>query len=170
MELETPRLRLRPWRPGDQEGLVREADDPRVSQFLRDRFPSPYRREDADSWIAHVAGQETPQDFAIVVGDQPIGGIGIEPFSDVFAVGGELGYWLGVRWWGKGYATEAVAAIANYGLGALGLLRLQAMVYGPNVASARVLEKTGFTHEGTLRRAACKRGVVHDVRMYARVR
>ena len=170
MELATQRLLLRPWRLGDEDALVRQADDPRISQFLRDRFPNPYRREHADFWISQVATQEPTLDFAIVLDGQPIGGVGLETMSDVYAIGAELGYWLGVRHWGRGYATEAVAAITDYAFATLELLRVQAAVYAPNVGSARVLEKCGYAREGTLRRAASKRGAVLDVHLYARVR
>lgn len=170
MELRTARLLLRPWRRGDEEALVRHADNPRVSRFLRDRFPSPYTRADADSWIAHIERQAGPvTDFALVVTGEPIGGAGIEPFHDVFAIGAELGYWLSEAHWGQGLATEAVEALVPYAFGVLGLLRLQATVYAPNVASARVLEKAGFALEGRLRQAARKRGEVHDVLLYARL-
>ena len=171
MELATERLLLRPWRRGDEEALVRHADNPRVSRFLRDRFPCPYGRKDAERWIAHVEAQPGPPTaFALVVAGEPVGGIGVEPFGDVHRIGGELGYWLGEACWGQGYATEAVRAMVPYGFATLGLLRLQAAVYGPNVASVRVLEKAGFVHEGTMRRAVLKRGEVHDVLLYARVR
>jgi ribosomal-protein-alanine N-acetyltransferase len=170
MELRTARLVLRPWRHGDEGDLVREADDPRVSAYLRDLFPSPYRREDADHWIAHIAAEEQPHALAITLADRPIGGIGIDALPDVFAVGGEIGYWVGVAHWGQGYASEAVGAMVAHAFATLGLLRVQANVYAPNVASARVLEKNGFELEGTLRRAVRKRGEVLDVKLYARVR
>jgi len=170
MELATPRLLLRAWRAGDGTALVREADDPRVSQFLRDRFPSPYLREHADFWIAHAGSQQPLTDFAIVRDGEPIGGIGLEMLPDVASIGAEIGYWLGVRHWGQGYASEAVAAITAYAFDTLELLRVQAGVYAPNVASARVLEKCGFEREGTLRHAVRKRGAVLDVHLYARVR
>lgn len=170
MELRTPRLLLRPWRRGDEEALVRHADNPRVSRFLRDRFPSPYTRADADSWIAHIERRSGPVTaFAIVATDEPIGGVGIEPLQDVYAIGAELGYWLSEEHWGKGFATEAVQALVPYAFEVTGLRRLQACVYDTNVASARVLEKAGFALEGRLRQAVRKRGVVHDVLLYARL-
>jgi RimJ/RimL family protein N-acetyltransferase len=171
MELRGKRLLLRPWRRGDEDALVRHADNPNVSRFLRDRFPSPYTRADAEAWIAHVVGsQGPPTDFAIVVGDEPVGGAGLDRFTDVHAVGAEVGYWLAEPCWGRGLATEAVVTLLPYAFGALGLLRVQAMVYGPNTASARVLEKAGFSYEGRMRGAVRKHGVVHDVLLYARLR
>jgi RimJ/RimL family protein N-acetyltransferase len=171
MELSTARLLLRPWRFGDEEALVRHGDNPNVSRYLRDRFPCPYRRSDAEGWLAHVTTQPGPPTaFALVVAGEPVGGIGIDLLDDVYRVGGELGYWLGESFWGRGYASEAVQVLVPYAFDTLDLLRVQAGVYGPNVASTRVLEKAGFVLEGTMRRAALKRGELHDVLLYARLR
>jgi ribosomal-protein-alanine N-acetyltransferase len=173
VELPTIRLLLRPWRSGDEDALVRHADNPRISQNLRDRFPSPYTRADADAWIAHVEQaarrREPVTDFAIVVGGEAIGGVGVERFQDVFAIGAEIGYWLSEAHWGKGYATEALLGLVPYCFDVLGLRRLQASVYAANTGSARVLEKAGFELEGRLRRAVLKLGVVQDVLVYARL-
>lgn len=64
-----------------------------------------------------------------------------------------LGYWLGRAYWGRGIASEAVKLLSAYALRERGLRRLEAYVFAPNVVSARVLEKCGFTREAVLRRA-----------------
>ena len=64
---------------------------------------------------------------------------------------GSLGYWLGVPFWGQGYATEAVRRVVAYGFAELRLHRIEATVFSGNAASARVLEKVGMRCEGTLR-------------------
>ena len=82
----------------------------------------------------------------------------------------ELGYWIGVPFWGQGHATEAVAAVLAFGFGPLGLHRIHATVFPRNPASARVLEKSGFRREGLLRGYARKEGAFEDLVMYARLR
>jgi ribosomal-protein-alanine N-acetyltransferase len=63
----------------------------------------------------------------------------------------ELGYWIGMPFWGKGYATEAATAVVSFGFDSLGLHRIYAFHFAGNIASKRVLEKIGMLHEGTTR-------------------
>ena len=65
----------------------------------------------------------------------------------------EIGYTIGSRWWGKGYASEAVKAVVDFAFGQVGLHRIQASYHPDNKASERVLEKAGFQYEGTLKDA-----------------
>lgn len=106
---------LRPWRRGDERALVRHADNRKIWRNLRDRFPHPYTWRDAVEWIRHVEEQGEPTlSFAIVLGGEPVGGIGFERFTDVEQRVAEIGYWLSEEHWGKGVATEAVAAATTY--------------------------------------------------------
>jgi len=161
---------LRPWRDDDAETLARLADDPRVASMLRDRFPHPYSRADAESFIAFASSQATVTNFAIEATGEIAGGIGLEPFADVHRLTAEIGYWLGPRYWGRGLATASVVALTRHAFDALALTRVQAGVYEWNPASARVLEKAGFTLEGRMRKHVTKNGRTGDVLLYARVR
>jgi RimJ/RimL family protein N-acetyltransferase len=78
-----------------------------------------------------------------------------------------LGYWLGEPFWNRGIATLAVRAMVEWAFTELDLIRIFAFVFESNTASARVLEKTGFTLEGTMRRAVFKRGRLMDQALYA---
>src|SRR5690606_22829604 len=80
-------------------------------------------------------------------------GIGARPFAGERSVGAEFGYWLGHAHWGRGLMAQVVAAYAPWLMEALSLQRLQAAVLDFNLASARVLAKSGFVEEGVLRRA-----------------
>jgi ribosomal-protein-alanine N-acetyltransferase len=82
---------------------------------------------------------------------------------------GQIGYELHPDFWGKGLMTEAVAAAVTYGHQALGLNRIEAWTLPGNPASDRVLEKTGFRYEGTLRQKAWFKGAYHDFRMFGRI-
>jgi ribosomal-protein-alanine N-acetyltransferase len=147
-EIDCGGCRIRPPREGDAPSLAGHANDREIWRNLRDGFPHPYALADAEA----------------------VGGIGLHPGQDVERFGAELGYWLGRPYWGQGLTTAAVRAVTGYGFEALGLERVFALPYARNPASARVLEKAGFTLEGVLRRSAFKDGEFVDQRLYAALR
>ncbi len=169
MELVLPCGRLRPWRHTDLDALVRHADDERVARNVRDLFPHPYSREDGERWLAHCTAQGRATSLAIEVGGEAVGGIGMTPGEDVHRIRAEVGYWLAHACWGRGIMTEAVRAYSDYLVEKRGFIRLEAPVFETNPASARVLEKAGYTLESRQRRAVIKRGQVLDLLMYVRV-
>ena len=169
MLLSLSRCTLRPWRNGDQMELVREANNPRVARRLRDLFPHPYTRQDADEWIARAARPSPVTDFAIEVEGHIAGGIGLLPGSDVNRVSAEIGYWLGETLWGRGIATEAVVLVTAYTFDQLNLLRMFALPFADNLASRRVLEKAGYECEAILRASSVKFGQPRDQAVYARI-
>jgi RimJ/RimL family protein N-acetyltransferase len=158
---------IRPWTRADREPLVRHADNRQVWLMLRDQFPHPYTRADADDWLAHVAQQQPVTSFAIVVGDDAAGGIGLAPQPDVHRRSAEVGYWLGEAFWNRGIMTAAVRAFTTYAFDAFDLIRIFAGVFSSNPASMRVLEKAGYTRVGILRRSVVKDGQVLDQVLYA---
>lgn len=169
MQLDLGRWRIRSYRRSDARALARHADNPNVAANLRDRFPSPYRLEDAEGWIDHVLAREFETAFAIADGTEAIGGIGVELQTDVYRRSGEIGFWLGEAFWGQGIMTRAVVAFSPFAFERYDLLRLYAGVFESNPSSARVLEKAGYRLEGRMRRAAVKSGRVLDVLLYARL-
>ena len=98
------------------------------------------------------------------------GGISVTAGSDVYRRDGELGYWLGEPFWGRGIMTGAVRQICREAFGRLDIVRIHAAVYARNGASCRVLEKAGFTREGILRQSVYKNGEVLDACLYALLR
>lgn len=158
---------LRPWREGDEPALVRHADSHAVWRGLRDRFPRPYTRADAEAWISLCRDMNPQTRLAIEVGGEAAGGITLEPGDDINRRTAEIGYWLGEALWGRGIATAAVRAMTGYGFETLGLTRVFAVPLANNPASARVLEKCGYALEGRMRRSAVKEGVVLDQLLYA---
>ncbi|HEX6211213.1 MAG TPA: GNAT family protein [Methylomirabilota bacterium] len=161
---------IRDWRLSDAPSLARHANNPRVWANLRDRFPSPYTIADAEAWVRHSERATPATDFAIVVGGEAVGGIGVVLQQDVERTGAETGFWLGESWWGRGIMTAALSAFAPWALDHYRLTRLYAYVFEYNAASARVLEKAGFVREARLRKAAIKQGRVIDQFLYAKVR
>ena len=138
--------------------------------MLRDRFPHPYTEADANAWLSKVVWQQPPISFAIEVGGEAVGGIGIIPQSDVHRLSAEIGFWLGEDYWGKGITTEAVKALSEHAMHEFHLCRLYAQVFSPNRASARVLEKAGYMLEGILKKAVVKDGEMLDLIVYAYVK
>jgi len=168
-ELAGAGFRLRPWRVGDAAALVVHANDARVSAALSDRFPFPYTAADARLFLGGVLGSPA-RSLAIEIDGSAVGGIGHVPGDGVHRIATQVGYWLGVAFWGRGVMSGALPLWCDHLLISHGFERLQAIVYANNPASARVLEKSGFVFEGVQRRAAIKRGEVLDVLMYARLR
>jgi len=166
MFLDCGRCHIRPWHPDDAPALIRHANNPRVAENLRDRFPSPYTPADAESWLSIVTQGEPLLDFAIVVGEEPVGGIGLALGSDIERVSAEVGYWVGEAFWGRGIATDALRAFIPWAMGSFALTRLYATTFAHHHASRRVLEKAGFSLEAILRRAAIKREEVLDMALY----
>ena len=158
---------VRSWRPGDEESLARHANDRGVWLNLRDRFPHPYTPADAEQWVRFASTQTPETAFAIDLGGQAVGGIGVELHGDIERCAGEVGYWLGRAFWGRGLATAAVRGLTAHALGTYSLTRVYALPFADNAASCRVLEKAGYQFEGRLRRAAVKDGQVRDQAAYA---
>ena len=169
MELTGSRCIVRPWRAGDAASLVQYANNANIARHLRDRFPHPYTLRDAKGFIHSSASARPHISFAIVVGQEAAGGIGISEGSDVERFSAELGYWLGEPFWGRGIATEAVQLVSAYAFDTCGLLRLFAVPFIENRQSTRVLEKAGYAREAILRSSAVKDGTVRDQALYALV-
>lgn len=171
MEIRTERLRLRPWDPADVDDLLVHADDRLVWRNLTNLFPHPYTREAAEQWTASQAALTGPtQNFAIELGGEAIGGVGLKPGFDLHCLCAEVGYWLGVRHWSRGYATESLRALTRHAFDAFPFARLEAGVLAWNPASGRVLEKAGYERESIRRRDVFKDGELIDSWLYVKLR
>jgi [ribosomal protein S5]-alanine N-acetyltransferase len=167
MEIQLDLCTLRPWREGDQESIVRHANNPRVVLHMRERFPQPYTRKDADEWIRLVANDSPLLNLAIVVNEEPAGGIGLMPGSDIHRISAEIGYWLGESFWARGIATCALRGMTRYAFETLAINRVFANVDADHAASIRVLEKAKYRCEGKMVGCAIKYGRVRDQLLYA---
>ncbi|ALN79532.1 acetyltransferase domain protein [Lysobacter antibioticus] len=161
---------LRPWRPDDLDSLVEHANDEHVSRSTSDRFPYPYTREDGERFLSGQVVNLNDPVMAIEVDGRACGGIGVRAGHGERGHSAELGYWLGRALWNAGLMTRAVAVFAPWVMRELSLYRLCATVLDHNPASARVLLKNGFEEEGAQRCAVFKRGQLHDLRVFAKVR
>ena len=171
MRIETERLVLRPWQAGDEEALVRHADSRKLWLNVRDRFPHPYTRKDAEDWLARRAEDTEPvKQMAIEHAGEAVGGIGLMPREDVARFTCEVGYWLGEVVWGRGFAAEALRPFTDYAFEHFPFERLEAWVFSTNPGSVRVLEKAGYEYEATMRRSIFKDGQFLDCLVYVRFR
>jgi RimJ/RimL family protein N-acetyltransferase len=141
--LETGRLLLRAPRPGDVKAIAALANNSRVAANTA-RIPHPYGPGDAEQFVATVNTRDGEACFVILLDGTLIGTCGVEANADDV----ELGYWLGVPYWGRGFATEAVRAVIDHAFGDLRHDTLQAGARVTNPASRRVLEKCAFQWTG----------------------
>ena len=163
-------LLLRPWASGDEVSLVRHANNRKIWQNVRDRFPHPYTENDAKLWIKIANRDTTMLNLAMEVEGQAVGDLGVMFKDDVYRRSAEIGYWLGEAYWNRGLASQAVAAVSDYVFAHFDIVRLYANVFAHNAASARVLEKAGYTFEARLRQSVFKDGQILDELVYAKLR
>ena len=143
--LETKRLVLRAPQLVDGKAVAALANDRRVADNTA-RIPHPYRLPDAESWIAATKVDPEEETYLITLSDRTV--IGSCGFDLREGPSPEIGYWLGAKHWGKGYATEAVRALIDHVFTERGHTALQSSVRVTNPASRRVLEKCGFQWTG----------------------
>jgi RimJ/RimL family protein N-acetyltransferase len=170
MLLELGDLKVRSWRKDDLKALVHHANNAKIAANLRDQFPHPYTRRDGIDFLEYAHTQEPEVSFAIEVAGEAVGGVGFLLGRDIARMSAEMGYWLSEQFWGRGIVTRAVTAMSDWAFDNYRLTRVFAMAFAHNVASIRVLEKSGFEREGVMRRSAIKNGVVLDQILFAKVR
>jgi len=166
--LVTPHLVLRPPAAEDAAQIHRLAGAREVAHNTLN-IPHPYEDGMAEAWIEKVNAeleQGSGATFAILrrQGALLIGGIGLRIESAHQRA--ELGYWVGVPYWGQGFATEAAEAVLRYGFEELGLHRIYATHYRRNPGSGRVMEKIGMSYEGRMRDHVHKWGAFEDTECY----
>jgi RimJ/RimL family protein N-acetyltransferase len=137
--------------------------------MLRDRFPHPYTLQKAEEWIALCAEKTGPEHFCIEADHKVCGGIGFIPGTDVEKIGAELGYFIGEPFWGMGIATTAVRLMIQYLETNHSFIRLFSIVFSNNMASMRVLQKTGFVLEQVRKKSVIKNGLVMDDYVWVRL-
>ena len=146
--LETERLVLRAPRYEDIKLVAKLANDRRVAENTL-AIPHPYGVKDAEAWIAATNTRPGEETFLIEREGDVVGACGFD------LRGGpepEIGYWLGVPYWGQGYATEAARALVDYAFDMRGHAAVQAGARVSNPRSRRVLEKCGFQWSGVVLR------------------
>lgn len=170
--LHTDRLTLRPFTPADAADVTRLAGDREIASNTA-TIPHPYEHDMAVAWIDTHAGRladDTGLIYAITLRDTGELCGAIELSIDPGHQRAEMGYWVGVPYWGRGYCTEAAIALRDHGFRTVGLHRIMAVHLARNPASGRVMRKMGMRHEGTLREHDLKWGVFETMECYAILR
>jgi [ribosomal protein S5]-alanine N-acetyltransferase len=166
--IDTARLVLRPFRLEDAPTVRHLAGDRRVADTTLS-IPHPYPEGAAEAWIAtHGPRWRAGADAVYAITDRESGavlgaiGLVVEPAHRR----GELGYWIGAPYWGRGYATEAARAMVRLAFDVLGLHRVLARHFSRNPASGHVLRKIGLRHEGRQREHLLRWDRFEDVELY----
>jgi RimJ/RimL family protein N-acetyltransferase len=179
--LYTPRLTLRAMTLADAERVHELAGDARIAATTA-RIPHPYPAEEAAKYIETLApqaaagkqytfaitlaGTRTPgREHDLLDTGHLIGSISLREIEEQHKRG-VMGYWIGVPYWNKGFATEASRALLAFAFTRKGLNRVTADHFVFNPASGRVLQKIGMTQEGVLRQFCWKDGAFRDVAVF----
>lgn len=157
MIFETQRLILRPWKLSDAESLYKYARDPKVGPIAG--WPVHTSVENSREIIKTVLS--APETYAVVLKEtsEPVGSAGlmIETKSNIKLPDTEceVGYWLGVPYWGRGLIPEAVRCLMEYAFTDLKMHKLWCGYFDGNSRSKRVMEKCGFTYHHTNEKVSC---------------
>ena len=168
-QLRTERLVLRPFIAIDGRDVERLAGERAVADTTL-TIPHPYPPGSSADWIAgHREAWQRGDRLSLAIctregGEHLMGAISLRLASAHRH--GELGYWVGVDHWAKGYATEAAKAVTAYGFADLELHRVEGRHFVRNPASGRVLEKVGMRLEGVHRGACLRWGRFEDLAVY----
>lgn len=149
-EIQTPRLKLREWKPSDRDPFAVINTDPRVMQFL----PRPLTREESDALVDRISVHFTQHGFGLfaleLLGVTPFAGfvgLSIPRFESTFTPCVEIGWRLAADFWGRGYATEAARSVLQFGFEDLHLPEIVSFTVPANQRSRRVMEKLNMTHD-----------------------
>jgi RimJ/RimL family protein N-acetyltransferase len=149
MELQTKRLFLRPWREDDADELYKYASNPDVGPIAG----WPPHESVANSLEIIRTVLSTKETYAVILKStgKPIGSVGVHK-GNANGKGeneAEIGYWVGVPYWGQGLIPEAVRELVRHAFEDLGLSALWCGYYEGNEKSKRVQEKCGFRYDHT---------------------
>lgn len=151
MELATGRLLLRPWKETDAESLYEYAKNPRVGPIAG--WPIHTSVENSREIIREVLSAEETYAVCLKKDGKAIGSIGLMIGTasnlNLPDTEGEIGYWIGVPFWGQGFIPEAVKELLRHGFKDLGLDKIWCGYFEGNIKSKRVQEKCGFIYHHT---------------------
>ena len=166
--LETKRLVLRPFGPGDAAEVQRLVGDRAIADTTLN-IPHPYLSGMAEEWISKHPGAFTEGKGVFFAIARKADGALLGAISLTNMIAGhqaELGYWIGRPFWNQRICTEAGQAVLRYAFTELGLVRVHARHLKRNPASGRVMQKLGMRHEGLRRQHVRKWDRLEDEELY----
>ena len=144
-EIRTERLLIKTPEIVDKFELTQLINDKDVIKWLSE-IPFPYTLCHAEEFIERSRERVLKQEsynFMIFQDKKMIGGVGLSEFNNKSC---QVGYWLGKKYWGNGFATEALKSILDFGFDQLNLEKIYAAYKIGNEGSIRVLNKSGFEY------------------------
>lgn len=170
-ELHTERLHLRKMKVSDSPSLFKVWSDPEATEFMNiDCFTDESQAKDMIKFLDECFLENKAIRFSIIEmeSNDIIGSCGFNSL-DFENEKAEIGYDIARAFWGRGYASEAINALLDYGFSTLKLNRIEAKVEPENVNSVKVLQKLNFIFEGTLRRYERVNGKFININMYSKL-
>jgi ribosomal-protein-alanine N-acetyltransferase len=162
------RFTLRPYTMADEMTLITQINQPAIARDTV--IDIPWVCQHGGWWISFIteAAKKRPVSEVHFVIDIDGAFAGTVAIINIDGHKGEIGYWLADGFSGQGLMTEAVGMVCDYVFKKMPLVRLFAPVLTHNEASANVLKKNGFTHEGTFKKYYRKKGKYIDAWAYAK--
>lgn len=160
--LQGKRLKLAPLKREYIESFLKWLNDPEVTQYLIGYRP--LTRDMEEEWFNNLKKRDNAFIFSILLtdGEKLIGNCGLEDIHWINRVGA-CGIFIGDKEnQGKGYGTEALQLLLNYGFNTLNLNRIDLKVYEFNTRAIKCYKKVGFIEEGRKRQATFKNGKFYD--------
>ncbi len=170
--LETPRLVLRRFEPGDAEALFAWAGDEQVVRFMR--FARHQTADDSRQTLENWQEEYRRPDFYLWAitekqSSRPVGSISLQACSE-HDRSADVGFCLLRSCWGQGYMTEALSAVLDFGFHTVGFNRIEGVHSDKNPASGAVMRRCGMQYEGMSRQLYyCAEGF-QDCHRYARLK
>lgn len=140
---------LRQLKHSDAPYLVRNLNLASVTQYLSANIPQPYTEQDANWWLS-TGSKADAINYAIDLNNEFVGVVGIYLQPQDAVQSAEIGYWLAPESWSQGIMTQAVKLFCENIFNNTEITKLFNPVSEPNIASSRVMEKTGFHCEKVL--------------------
>ena len=161
---------LRPLTDNDADSLARQLNNKKVWDNLRDALPYPYTSQDAAWFINFQQNDPLLTCYGIVVDGEVVGNIGFTRSEDIERFTAEVGYYIGEDYWGQGIMSAALSEAVEDYFKTTEVVRLFATPFDYNKASAKVLEKAGFTLKCIFTKGVYKNGQFVDMLYYERIK
>jgi ribosomal-protein-alanine N-acetyltransferase len=170
--LLTERLSLRKMKETDSPQLFKIWSNPEVTRYMNiENFSNEDQAKEIIRYLSELASQNKAIRYTIILKNtnQIIGTCGFN-MIDFENAKAEIGYDIDSTYWGNGYGREAVSCLLDYAFEHLKFMRVEAKVEPENVHSINLLEKAGFTLEGTLRNSEKSKGEFIDLHIFSRLK